>query len=208
VFYLYQAVDVNWIRFQDVYVPNRLEFLRNNRDGSKLLDRFHLSWQSVNQDLSDRLFSVEDFAAPEGTLLVDYRTEDEEGRMERRLGPPRQHTAAQWAPRDDIDIGGAPHREPPVPLKERIANALEQPIRFDFIDVPLSEVLLFYGDITKIPIRFDPVFPAGSNLNRELCVTCKGKDVPLSDALDLTLKDSGFTYSVRDDAILILAAPE
>ena len=208
VFQLYEAVDVQWIRFQDAYVPGRVDFLHNNRDGSKILDRFQLSWKSVNQELNNRLFSVEDFAAPEGTSLVDYRLGSEQRRTERRLGPPPQQTAAGWIPREDIDIGGEARQKVPVPLKERIAKALEQPIRLDFIDTPLDQVLQFFSATTKIPIRFDPKKGEAPNLDHQQYVTCKAKDVLLRDALDLVLQDLAMTYSVGDDAILISTTDE
>lgn len=87
----------------------------------------------------------------------------------------------------------APSAEPTGKLKE----ALARPVTLDFADTPMGDVATFVSDFAGVSIVADKSAEKAQ-------VTVKVKDIPLKDALELTVIQARLKCQISGDKLLIL----
>ena len=97
-------------------------------------------------------------------------------------------------------VNTAPARPPP-PLNA-ISAKLQQPVSFEFTDVPLSDVIDFIADAANVSIIPSPQLDLKSRH-----VSLKINQLPLEQAIKYLTKSLSLSYQLEPDAILI-ATPE
>jgi type II secretory pathway component GspD/PulD (secretin) len=95
-------------------------------------------------------------------------------------------------------------KPPPGAFKQRLREALDKRITFDFVETPLQEAIAFLGQLAQVNIVVDPKVAARKNAP----VTLKAKDMPIEQALSWVLKLAELRWEVRDEAIFISDARE
>lgn len=91
---------------------------------------------------------------------------------------------------------------------QRIEKVLDQKIRFDFKDKPLSEVAGFFENKTQENFVLSPRDRRAGALDPKLPVTGSAKNVPLRQALTKLLGPLGVDYTIRDEVIVLTAKPK
>jgi len=78
----------------------------------------------------------------------------------------------------------------------------------EFVDTPLSDVVLYLQDFHKINIAFDhkTLDKAGIRTDKQVTRTLKG--VTLQSALRLILRELGMTYVIGDEVLLLTTVEE
>jgi hypothetical protein len=94
---------------------------------------------------------------------------------------------------------GAPAREaPPDAAQQRIKEALQRKVTFEFVDTPLQEALAFLNTLTKTNMVLDPRLP-----NKDARITLRVTDMPVDQALSWVLKLADLEWQIRDQAIFV-----
>ena len=144
-------------------------------------------------------------------VLVVMNARDANGQEDNPFGD----SAPKETPADDPFSSGPPKvaakKTPAVPKpqrpassNERVREALDQPTRMEFVDIPLQDAVNFLKDFHQIEIQLD---------NRALEGAGVGSDTPISrnlewhcalkSALRILLSDLDLAYVVQDDVLLI-----
>jgi 2-phospho-L-lactate guanylyltransferase (CobY/MobA/RfbA family) len=96
----------------------------------------------------------------------------------------------------------------PSAVEERIAQALKEPTRFEFLDTPLQDVVETLKDLHQIDIQIhkraleEEGIPPDSPVTRDL------KGISLRSALRLMLGELDLTYVITDEVLLITTQEE
>jgi hypothetical protein len=89
---------------------------------------------------------------------------------------------------------------------ERIMAALDQPTEFDFVEVPLKDVVEAIKARHGIEVQLDPKAITDLGTSIDMPVSAMIKGIPLRSALRLMLRDHQLDFVVSDDVLLITAA--
>ena len=92
--------------------------------------------------------------------------------------------------------------------EQKIAAALNDDTRLEFIETPLEDVVAFLRDQHGIPIEIDKKALDNVGVGTDTPVTRNLKGISLRSALRLILKDLGLTYIIRDEVLLITSSEE
>jgi len=141
-------------------------------------------------------------------LLAQCRTAMEEGRFkdaaaaaERALDTTRSPVTSAAA---QVFLTAARELQAGPPgAAVNLARKLETKVSFDFVETPFPDAVTFLQQITGATIIMD-VKPAAELRGKD--VTLRMNDAKLSDALKWIARQSGLSYKLVDDVILIGAA--
>ncbi len=89
----------------------------------------------------------------------------------------------------------------------RIERALEQPVRWNFRESPLSTVASSIREQMGIHVQVNQSALDDMGIDCDLPVTVTVTDLPLASALELAFLDSGLTWTVWNEA-LVITTPE
>lgn len=89
------------------------------------------------------------------------------------------------------------------PIEERIYESLNDQTEIDFIDQPLSEVILYLKDIHSIQIVIDQAALADEGISSDTPVTQTLAGISLRSALKLILEPLQLTYVIDDEVMKI-----
>jgi hypothetical protein len=87
--------------------------------------------------------------------------------------------------------------------RTKIIQALRDETRFEFNEVPLSDVVAFLKDRHFLEIQIDAKMLEAESIGTDTPVTCKLQGVTLRSALRLMLGALDLTYIVKDEVLLI-----
>lgn len=112
-------------------------------------------------------------------------------------------------------IASVSHAEPPPTYRllpsaaaDQIERALQEATHLDFIEQPLSDVVVFLEDLHHIQIELDGWAIKEGAFSADTPVSKTLKDISLADALDLTLRALELDYVIKNDVLLITTADE
>lgn len=91
----------------------------------------------------------------------------------------------------------------PAAGANRIAAALDEPSRADFVDMPLATVADFYRDLLGIPILIDHPALDEMGLSPDHPVTLALDNTRFETVLDLLLRPLDLTWAIYDNVLLI-----
>ncbi|MEX0675631.1 MAG: hypothetical protein WD063_01050 [Pirellulales bacterium] len=95
----------------------------------------------------------------------------------------------------------------PTPSEEKILAALAEQTKMQFIETPLQDAVEYLKSLHKIEIQLDSKALEDATIGSDTPVTRQLKDIKLSSALNLLLRDLDLTYIIRDE-ILLITTPE
>ena len=103
--------------------------------------------------------------------------------------------------------------EPPAGLKlgfgeEAIRKAISSPVRMDFVETPLGDVVASLRQQYKIWICFDHGALSDAGIGSDVQITRQLEGIPLRSALDLLLRDLGLTWVIADEVLVITTLEE
>jgi type II secretory pathway component HofQ len=87
--------------------------------------------------------------------------------------------------------------------KKAIRTKLEQKVSFDFVDVPLEDVVQFLRHLTDLTIVLDPKAVESGDPKP---ITLRVTEMPLGRALDWIVRLADLKYVLRDNAVFITDA--
>jgi hypothetical protein len=87
--------------------------------------------------------------------------------------------------------------------EKAIAAALCKPVRLEFVETPLEDVLAFLRDQSRIPIEIDKKALDNVGVGTDTPLTKNLKDVSLRSALRLLLEDLDLTFVVNHEVLLV-----
>jgi len=87
--------------------------------------------------------------------------------------------------------------------EQRIREELENPTTLEFVDEPLSGVMLYLRDLHDIQIVVDERALDQLGLSSDTPITVNLRDISLRSALRLMLRELDLTYLVQDEVLLI-----
>ena len=93
---------------------------------------------------------------------------------------------------------GEDRNPPPDPEQQKVREALQRKVTFQFVDTPLQEVVGFFNGLTKINTVLDPKIA-----NKEARINLKVADMTLELALSWVVKLADLEWQIRDQAIYI-----
>ena len=97
--------------------------------------------------------------------------------------------------------------QPVSPMKtgneQALEDALDDDTHFEFIQMPLSDVVAYLEDLHKAGIRLDKKSLEAAGIGSDTSVSCMLKGVSLRSGLRLLLDDQNLTYCISDETILI-----
>jgi hypothetical protein len=106
-------------------------------------------------------------------------------------------------------LSAAQEYEPRLEESEAVIEAtLIQPTRFDFTDMPLSDVVGFIQETHQLPIQLDNKALADAGIGSDTVITRRVHGLKLCSALDLLLGELDMTYVVRDEVLLLTTKTE
>jgi hypothetical protein len=88
-----------------------------------------------------------------------------------------------------------------------IVQALAKPVRLEFIETPLEDVLAFLADQSRVAIQIDRRGLDNAGIGTDTPITKNLKEVSLRSALRLILDDLNLTFVV-DHEVLLITAPD
>ena len=89
-----------------------------------------------------------------------------------------------------------------------IAKALNEPTKFEFIETPLADVVDTLEDVHRIAIEIDQRALDERGIPSDSPITKNLRGLSLASALNLTLRELGLTYVLRDQVLLITTGEE
>jgi hypothetical protein len=92
--------------------------------------------------------------------------------------------------------------------ERRIAEELEKPTTFEFLETELQDALQSIKDRHKIEIQVDKKALDDEGVGTDVPVTRRLSGISLKSALNLLLRELGLTYSVQDEVLLITTRTE
>ncbi len=97
----------------------------------------------------------------------------------------------------------APKPQKPASSDERVREALDQPTRMEFVDMPLQDAMNFLKDLHQIEIQLDNRALEDAGVGSDTPVSRGLERLPLKSALRILLSDLDLAYIVQDDVLLI-----
>jgi hypothetical protein len=88
-----------------------------------------------------------------------------------------------------------------------IGQAMAKPIRLEFIETPLEDVVAFLADQSRIPIQIDRRSLDAVGVGTDTPITKNLKEVSVRSALRLILDDLGLTFII-DHEVLLISSPD
>jgi ferric-dicitrate binding protein FerR (iron transport regulator) len=92
--------------------------------------------------------------------------------------------------------------------RQKIAAALKKPVRMEFVDESLANVIDYLIDYCRVEIQIDHRALTRARVRMDVPRTINIREVPLETALRLLLRDLGLTCVAEDEWILITAAKD
>jgi hypothetical protein len=87
--------------------------------------------------------------------------------------------------------------------RQRILAALASPTIWEFVEMPLTEIVRYLGDLHQIEVQLDQEALRSAGMEEEPMVTCNLKGISLQSALRLVLRQLHLTYIMRGTVLLI-----
>jgi len=94
----------------------------------------------------------------------------------------------------------------PSKFEEQVLAALEKPIDFEFLDLPLEDCLSFINETAQLPIWLDKQTLTDEGVALDQPVTLKLKGGRLESVLNLILNPSQLTFLPKNDVLVITTA--
>ena len=86
-----------------------------------------------------------------------------------------------------------------------ILRALDQKANFNFVDMPLEEVVDQLQERFRIAIRIDPQATREGGVSKDVLVSLSAKNLSLQSALHLILRDTQLAWTIWSDGLFITA---
>ena len=90
-----------------------------------------------------------------------------------------------------------------TPAQAIIRQKLAKPITLEFVDTPLSDVIDFLHDYTKINILLDRKALEEEGLTSDTPVTIRVEKISLGSALNVTFRALNLTWLIKDDCLIV-----
>jgi hypothetical protein len=108
---------------------------------------------------------------------------------------------------DEPSAGGAVPREQSL-LEARIEQALTEPVEFEFLDTPLTDVVAFIADSFSIPVYLDGKALEDAGVTPDTPITFQAREIKLESALNLMLGQLEIGFTIENEMLLISTAEE
>ncbi len=133
-------------------------------------------------------------------VLVCTQAQDAHEKILDLLGALREVKAAAAKGRQATAALDVPK---PGPAERKIETALASPTQFDFVDVPLEDVVDYLNDYHQIEIQLDKKAMDKAGIRADSQLTKKIKGVTLSAALRLLLHELNLSWVIQDEVLFI-----
>jgi hypothetical protein len=157
--------------------------------------------------MSRKLVLVSVFVALLPALLVAVRAQsrDEYGDADPFGSPPADRPSVSKPPKPEVVVvKPKPYSGPKLQGgEEAILKALKEETSIDCTNSPLKDVLQYFSEKHRIPVRMDS--PALKEAGVEECapITCKLSGIPLRSALGIILDDLQLVWTIDNDVLTI-----